>query len=170
MRALLLELRPAALAEVGLGELLRQLTEATTGRSRVPITLTVEGQCRPPPEVQVALYRIAQEALNNVARHANASQAAVSLHSRADTIELQISDDGQGFDPSCVALEHLGLGIMRERAETIGAVLSIESEPGLGTRVTTRWCRESTAAGGSPRREKLRPPAPLALSIGGAYE
>src|SRR6266508_2792729 len=75
MRALLLELRPATLTEVGLGELLRQLSEAITGQARVQITLTVEGQCRLPPDVQIALYRIAQQALNNVARHANASQA-----------------------------------------------------------------------------------------------
>jgi PAS domain S-box-containing protein len=139
MRALLLELRPATLAEVGLGELLRQLTEAITGRARVPITLTVEGQCRLPPDVQIAFYRIAQEALNNMARHANANQALVYLHGRADEIELRISDDGQGFDPSSVALEHLGLGIMHERAEAIGAALRIESQPGCGTQITVTW-------------------------------
>jgi PAS domain S-box-containing protein len=170
MRALLLELRPATLAEVGLGELLRQLTEAISGRARVPITLTIEGQCRLPPEVQIALYRIAQEALNNVARHANATQAAVSLHSRAGEIELRISDDGQGFDPSCVALEHLGLGIMRERAETIGAALRIETHPGFGTQVTTKWSQASVADGRSPEHKTFLPPGSLALSIGGAYE
>jgi len=79
MRALLLELRPAALTETGLGDLLRQLAEAITGRARVPITVTVEGQRPLPPDVQVAFYRIAQEALNNVAKHASASQVTVSL-------------------------------------------------------------------------------------------
>lgn len=139
MRGLLMELRPAALVEVGLAELLRQLTEATIGRVRVPITLTVNGQCNLPPDVQIALYRIAQEALNNVARHANAAHITVSLSSLFGSTELQISDDGQGFDPSKVALEHLGLSIMRERAEALGAALRIESQPGMGTQITIGW-------------------------------
>ena len=83
MRTLLLELRPATLAEMGVDELLRQLTEAVTGRARVPITLMVDGRCKLPPDVQIGVYRIAQEALNNMAHHANASQAAVYLHCRA---------------------------------------------------------------------------------------
>jgi len=139
MRALLLELRPATLSEVGLGELLRQLTEAISGRARVPIRLTVDGQPQLPPDVQIALYRIAQEALNNVAHHANANQAAVYLHCGADLVELQISDDGQGFDPSRVPFEHLGLDIMRERAETIGATLRVESQPGSGAQIIVTW-------------------------------
>src|SRR6266545_4609494 len=154
MRALLLELRPATLSEVGVGELLRQLTEAITGRARVPITLTVDGQPQLQPDVQIALYRIAQEALNNVARHANASQAAVYLHGRVDEIELRISDDGQGFDPSCIALEHLGLGIMRERAEAIGATLHIEAQPGSGTQVVIYWSQRNAADGGQHARQK----------------
>jgi signal transduction histidine kinase len=170
MRALLLELRPATLTEVGLGELLRQLTEAITGQARVQITLTVEGQCRLPPDVQIALYRIAQEALNNVARHANASQAAVYLHGQVDEIELRISDDGQGFDPSCVALEHLGLGIMRERAEAIGATLQIESQSGSGTQVVIIWSRESIADGGQYARQKRLLPSSFAHVGGGGYE
>src|SRR5262249_25247928 len=77
MRALLLELRPASLTEMGLGAVLQQLSEAITSRARVPVTLTAEGEGDVPPDVQVALYRIAQEALNNIARHAGASKAAV---------------------------------------------------------------------------------------------
>jgi signal transduction histidine kinase len=157
MRALLLELRPATVTEVGVGELLRQLTEAVTSQARVPIALTIDGQCRLPPDVQIAVYRITQEALNNVARHANASQATVHLYCRADEIELQISDNGQGFDPISVALEHLGLGIMRERAEAIGAALRVESQPGSGTQVTIMWPRETTAQGGLGERAKTLP-------------
>ena len=97
MRTLLLELRPATLAEVEVAELLHQLTEAIISRARVPIALMVDGQCRLPPDVQIAVYRITQEALNNMAHHADASQVAVSLHCGADTIVLRISDDGQGF-------------------------------------------------------------------------
>jgi PAS domain S-box-containing protein len=170
MRALLLELRPATLTEVGLGELLRQLTEAITGQARVQITLTVEGQCRLPPDVQIALYRIAQEALNNVARHANASQAAVYLHGRVDEIELRISDDGQGFDPSCIPLEHLGLGIMRERAEAIGATLQIEAQPGSGTQVVIYWSQRNAADGGQYARQKQLLSTSFAQSGGWGYE
>jgi PAS domain S-box-containing protein len=169
MRALLLELRPATLSEVGVAELLRQLTEATTGRARVPITLTVDGQPRLLPDVQIALYRIAQEALNNVARHANASQAAVYLHCRADEVELRISDNGQGFDPSRVAPEHLGLSIMRERAEAIGATLWVESQPGSGAQVIVIWPQSCAKLGRQTENEYLSPSWPSAFS-GGGYD
>jgi two-component system nitrate/nitrite sensor histidine kinase NarX len=120
-------------------ELLRQLTEAIASRARVPIALTVDGQCHLPYDVKIAVYRIAQEALNNMARHANAGKAAVYLLCQPDGVELRISDDGQGFDPDCVAHEHLGLSIMRERAASIGAALRIESQPGRGTHVSIVW-------------------------------
>ncbi|MCP4517736.1 MAG: PAS domain S-box protein, partial [Delftia sp.] len=95
MRALLLELRPTALAEADLGDLLRQLAEATTGRARVPVALEVEGEPSGPlaPDVKVALYRIAQESLNNVAKHAGASQVTVGLRYQGERVEVRISDD-----------------------------------------------------------------------------
>jgi len=139
MRTLLLELRPSALIEAELGDLLRQLAEATTGRARVPVVVEVEGERSLPPDVKVALYRIAQEALNNVAKHAKASQATVSLRCEPKSVELCIGDDGRGFDSGSVPLESLGLGIMHERAETIGATLTVESEIGRGTEVTVVW-------------------------------
>jgi len=149
MRTLLLELRPAALVDADLGDLLRQLGEATTGRARVPVAVEVEGECSLPPNVKVALYRIAQEALNNVAKHAAASQATVSLRcppfppdfggEQRGGVELCISDDGRGFDPTSIPPDHLGVGIMRERAEAIGAVLRIDSEANRGTRVVVVW-------------------------------
>ncbi len=170
MRALLLELRPAALAEVELGELLRLLAEAISGRARVPITVTVDGQCVLPPDVQVAMYRIAQEALNNVARHANASQVAVWLCCRADAIELRISDDGRGFDPINVAPGHLGLSIMRERAETLGAALRIISQPGAGAQVAIVWARGGMVDGEANERQAILAQPSLALSRSGVYE
>jgi ligand-binding sensor domain-containing protein/signal transduction histidine kinase len=151
MRTLLLELRPAALIETDLGDLLRQLGEAASGREGLPVEVTVDGQCRLPSEVHVALYRIAQEALNNVGRHARARNVQASLscvgpgkdgavaEGDITRVTLRIGDDGRGFDPDRVPPNHLGLGIMRERAEKIGAELTIETEPGAGTTVTAVW-------------------------------
>ncbi len=139
MRALLLELRPTALTEVDLDDLLRQLSEAIAGRARIPISLKVMGQRAVPPDVQVALYRIAQEALNNVARHAAATHATIELNRQPQYIELHISDNGCGFRRETFSGEHLGLTIMAERAADIGARLTIESQPGMGTHVVVAW-------------------------------
>ncbi len=142
MRTLLLELRPAALTEASLGELLSQLGDALTGRARLPVTLTLEsqGQGTLAPDVQIALYRIAQEALNNIAKHAGATQARLHLRLGEDgRVALTIADDGQGFDPAGVSAEHLGLSIMRERAAAIGARLEVASQPGEGTQITVFW-------------------------------
>jgi signal transduction histidine kinase len=132
------ELRPNALVEVPLATLLRQLTEAMVSRARIDIQLSAEGERKLPPDVQVGLYRIAQEALNNVVKHAKASHAVVTLR-LGDTVRLTVSDDGAGFDPGAVTADHLGLHIMRERAEAIGAQLSVYSEPGEGTQVLVLW-------------------------------
>lgn len=139
MRTMLLELRPAALTEKPLGELLRHLTEAVTGRTRVPVRLTVQGDSSLPPQVQIAMYRIAQEALNNVAKHAGASEAAVDLHCLPGQVALSVRDDGTGFDPSDVRPDQLGVGIMRERAESVGAALQVTGKPGHGTQVVVIW-------------------------------
>jgi ligand-binding sensor domain-containing protein/signal transduction histidine kinase len=174
MRTLLLELRPTVLVEASLGDLLHQLAEAVTGRKDIDVTVTVEGKYALPTDVHVALYRIAQEALNNVVKHAHASQVMVSLcgipphvaEEHADQnptdqsstdqtpidqnlaagarypiegVELRVSDDGRGFDLSCVPPDRLGLGIIRERAQAIGAALTIESQPGHGTQVLVVW-------------------------------
>jgi signal transduction histidine kinase/ligand-binding sensor domain-containing protein len=147
MRTLLLELRPSALVETPLGDLLHQLSEAAMGRIGIPVAVAVSGDCTLPANVHVALYRIAQEALNNVIKHARASQADVRLGCSTGTtgrvVELQIRDDGQGFDPEVARPDHLGLGIMRERAEAIGARLQIESVIGQGTQVTLFWREDS---------------------------
>jgi PAS domain S-box-containing protein len=139
MRTLLLELRPAVLEEAELGDLLRHLAESVIGRARVPVALEVQRECSLSPQVKVALYRIAQEALNNVAKHAAASQATISLNCTDGGIILQVSDDGLGFDPRSVPSKSLGVGIMRERAEAIHATLEIESHIGQGTQVRVVW-------------------------------
>lgn len=135
MRTLLVELRPNALIEVPLPTLLRQLTDALTGRARIDIQLTCSGEPKLAPDVQVGLYRIAQEALNNIVKHSRATHAVVTLNC-ADTLRLTISDNGLGFDPSNIAADHIGLRIMRERAEAIGAQFKVESTPGEGTQIS----------------------------------
>jgi signal transduction histidine kinase len=139
MRALLLELRPAALMDAELGDLLRQITEAFASRTPVEVSLTVEGQRSLPPEVQVALYRMTQEALNNVTKHARANQVTVSLCSQSGGVELRVRDDGRGFDPTRVQPGHLGLDILRERAEAIGAMLQVTSQADQGTEIAVIW-------------------------------
>ncbi|MEW5868728.1 MAG: two-component regulator propeller domain-containing protein [Chloroflexota bacterium] len=144
MRTLLLELRPAALVETRLEDLLRQLGEAAGGREGIPVDLSFEGQAQLPQDVHIALYRIAQEALNNVVKHARANHISIRLCFLEDLDEdlsvlLSISDDGRGFDPTQVPHHRLGLGIMHERAQAIGASLTIQSQPGEGAQVTVSW-------------------------------
>jgi two-component system nitrate/nitrite sensor histidine kinase NarX len=139
MRGLLAELRPAVLIGTELGDLLRQLGNALTGRTNVPASVTVVGQGSLPPDVQVAFYRLCQEALSNVAKHSKASQVSIRLQYAPGVVELQIQDDGCGFDPEHATAGHSGLSMMRERAEAIGAALSIESEPEHGTTITVHW-------------------------------
>jgi ligand-binding sensor domain-containing protein/signal transduction histidine kinase len=149
MRTLLLELRPAALAETPLRDLLRQLCDAATGRTGVPVSMSADGQCSVPSEVHVALYRIAQEALNNVVKHSQASQVAVGLRCIPPysdglgrcprQVELRVSDNGRGFDPDLIPSDRLGLGIIHERAQAIGAEIEILSQTGQGTAIVVMW-------------------------------
>lgn len=136
MRTLLLELRPAALVEADLADVLRQLAESTA-TAGVDVRVGVEGMPRPlTADVQVALYRTAQEALNNVAKHASAARADVVLRYLPGAVDLTVEDDGAGFDPSGVGGDHMGLRIMRERAEAVGGALTVASRPGGGTRIS----------------------------------
>jgi nitrate/nitrite-specific signal transduction histidine kinase len=143
MRSLLLELRPKALMEAEINELFHHLVDAFTGRARIPAKFILDGNCSLEPDIKVAFYRIAQEALNNVAKHAHAEQAAVTLQCKPGFVILEIWDSGRGFDTQNVPPDHLGLGIMQERAAKIGAVLQIESSVGGGTTVRVRWNRHA---------------------------
>lgn len=143
MRTLLLELRPAALVETPLCDLIRQLVEATTARTRLDVRLQIErDQHVLPADVQTTLYRIAQEALHNVVRHARAGTLTVKLNCTPSGVTLVVTDDGQGFAPDRVSGDHFGLNIMRERAASIAANLVIDSQPGHGTRITVDWITE----------------------------
>ena len=145
MRLLLAELRPSTLTDAELGDLLRLLGNALAGRTNIPISVTVTGQealqeqRALPADVQVALYRLCQEGLNNVAKHAGASRVDIQLQYETGAVELRIRDDGRGFDPEQMPPGHYGLSMMRERATAVGATLSITSQPGHGTEIVIRW-------------------------------
>jgi signal transduction histidine kinase len=140
MRSLLVELRPSTLTEADLGELLGLLGNAFTGRTNIPAKVTLVGHGVLPAEVQVAVYRVCQEALNNIAKHAGAGMVEINLKREYAAIELSICDDGRGFDPERTKISgHYGLSMMRERAEAVGAILSVTSQPDHGTKLTICW-------------------------------
>jgi two-component system nitrate/nitrite sensor histidine kinase NarX len=142
MRALLAELRPSAITDTDLGDLLHLLGNALSGRVNIPVNVTVAKEVILPAEVQVAFYRVCQEALNNVAKHAKASRVDIDLKPEGAAVELRIRDDGQGFNPDQTVSGHYGLSMMRERAEAAGASLTITSQPGHGTELIMGWAKD----------------------------
>lgn len=145
MRTLLFELRPAALGDAELPDLLRHLANAFIARTRLPVELSIAGQPNPPAAVKAAFYRVAQEALNNTAKYAQARQVTLYLAGGKDQLRLEVRDDGRGFDPLAIPPDSLGLNIMRERAEAIGASLQIHSAPEQGTVIMLDWkCQQET--------------------------
>jgi NarL family two-component system sensor histidine kinase LiaS len=135
MARLIADLRPESLFEHGLAEVLNDYTLLLGAREHLLIYLDVHGNDRLlPPAVAEALYRVAQEALNNIARHARATRVDVDLRCIPEQVSLTIEDNGVGFDPS-ETHKGLGLGHMRERMTEVGGVLAVESQPGIGTTV-----------------------------------
>ena len=139
MRGILVELQPMVITDSDMGDLLQQLGDAFTGRTNIPISLSITGEGALLTEVQVALYRLCQEGLHNIAKHAKASQVTMNLHYAADLAELTIRDNGRGFDPAQIPSGHYGLNIMQERAQVIGALLSVTSQVGHGTEIKISW-------------------------------
>ncbi len=139
MRTMLLEMRPESLERADIKSLLTQLADAFIGRVRVPVSLVIEGDCELSQDVKIVFYRVAQEALNNIAKHSGARQVDVHLQCQPGQMRLMIKDDGLGFEPGSITPEHLGIAIMRERANSIGASLKIESQVGQGTTVELGW-------------------------------
>ena len=132
---------PYAVATV-VGELNRslpQLADAFSGRTRIPVSVTVSSASQLPPDVNVAFYRVAQEALNNIAKHADASEVSLAFERSNGEARLTIVDNGRGFDPAAVSTEGLGLSIMHERAAAIGGQLDLNSRRGTGTTLIMVW-------------------------------
>lgn len=142
LRRLTRALRPIYLEDLGLVAALEMLRRETMQSSNLPINFQSAGtERRLAPEVELALYRIAQEALNNIVHHAQASEAFLSITFGSQSVTLEITDNGKGFEvpksPSEFAPSgHFGLLGLHERTELIGAQLEIQSRPGLGSRVT----------------------------------
>lgn len=133
MRALIFELRPGNVAENGLIAALRTHAAGLSGRIGLPVVLEGELPERPSLEVEDTLYRIAQEALHNIVKHAGAREVRIEVEPLPDAVRLVVRDDGRGFDPERVPAGHLGLAGMRARAEKLGGRITVNSRPGRGT-------------------------------------
>jgi len=131
------QLRPSVLDDLGLPAALERYAADYRRRYPIQVDLAIRGldHIRLPTEVETALYRIVQEALTNVARHAQATTASVLVEHYAGVVRAIVEDDGRGFNPLTAgrAEQRLGLYGIRERAELLGGKLAIESEPGRGT-------------------------------------
>jgi len=133
---LVYELRPLALEHAGLAEALQHRIDAVEKRAGVEAQLRVNLEAELPPHIENGLYRIAQEALNNSLKHAEATKVSISLQTQDGHVQLGIVDNGKGFDTEALQ-DHGGLGMvsMRERVESMRGQYSITSRPGDGTRV-----------------------------------
>ena len=136
---MLFEFHPKALQNTQLSILLRQLGEVLTGHTRIPVDLDISGNPNLPENVKIAFYRIAQEAFNNIGKYAQATQVNVVLDLAHNKCKLLIQDNGIGFDHDLINKEKLGLKIMQERAEAIGADLTVKSTPDQGTKSSLLW-------------------------------
>ena len=139
MRALLAELRPATLTDTDLGELIKLLGYALSGRIDIPVVVNTAGDINLPAGVQIAFYRVCQEALNNIAKHAYASRVDIDLQQAGSEMRLRICDNGKGFDQKQIVSGHYGLQMMQERSDAVGAQLTVISQPGQGTELTLSW-------------------------------
>jgi PAS domain S-box-containing protein len=135
MRSLIFELRPGSIERDGLGKALQTHVSAVEGRVGLAVVLEVELEERLPLDVEEAFYRISQEALHNVVRHAHAEQATVRVWRQGAVACLVVADDGRGFDPSAVPAGHLGIAGMIARAERLGGTATVTSTLGAGSRM-----------------------------------
>jgi PAS domain S-box-containing protein len=142
MRTLIFELRPSSLETDGLIQAIRTHAAAVQGRTGMSIDVAADpdpleesGQPRAPIEVEEAFYRIAQEALHNVVKHANARHARIHVARDAAGLRMEVTDDGIGFDPEQIPRGHLGVAGMRHRAEQLGGEFSVTSRPRKGSQV-----------------------------------
>lgn len=139
IRDLSYQLRPPSLEEFGFGTAIHALAEEMTSQSDLKIKIKEKLQQEIPPDLALVLYRIVQEGLTNILRHAQAKQVKIHLSQAGNLVHLSLEDDGQGFDPAEIypqeGKQHLGLISMHERAELIGGMMEMYSAPGEGTMI-----------------------------------
>ncbi|MEO5952710.1 MAG: ATP-binding protein [Chloroflexia bacterium] len=140
-RRFIFDLRPMILDDLGLEPTLRRYVQQFTDKFKIEVGVTINGMNgRLPSQIEVAIFRIVQEALTNVAKHAHATHAQVSLDMNGDVVGVNIEDDGSGFNADDSKLSNpkfRGLATMRQRVEMFGGQLNIETSPGKGTRIST---------------------------------
>jgi len=159
LRNIMVELRPPGLDELGLLAALEDHALQVARRAEVAVRVTgVEPKPRLAPTEEIALFRIAQEALNNVVKHAQASEVRLSLAQTDSAVVLSVTDNGVGFDAdagrkSILGGYGMGTSTMRERADAIGAQLTLDSVPGTGTRITVElsWPPQAASPVSTPR-------------------
>jgi NarL family two-component system sensor histidine kinase LiaS len=135
LNVLIQEMRPAALEGKGLATALREYVARWSDGAEIPADFRVQGEREVPLEAEQALFRVAQEAMANVARHSEARHAEIDLVYTRHAVTLRVADDGRGFDPSRNPGGGFGLQSMRERLVRLGGHVNVESTPGKGTRV-----------------------------------
>jgi len=141
LHRLIFDLRPSVLDDLGLLSAIRWYAERHLERRGLTVRFEFSGvETRMPPELETALFRVAQETITNIAKHAHADTVLIQILERDDRIAIEIEDDGEGFDPASLpppAARERGLGLlgMRERVELFGGTIEIDSAPGRGTRV-----------------------------------
>jgi signal transduction histidine kinase len=139
MRTLLFELRPSALEDAPLEASLARLGDALAGQIQVPVDIRT-ADVTLPSEVKLTLYRVAQEAFSNIAKHSRATEVDVDVAADGDgSVTLCVRDNGRGFDPEGIGPDSMGLRIMRERLDRVGATLAIDTGLGAGTTITVVW-------------------------------
>jgi two-component system, NarL family, sensor histidine kinase UhpB len=152
LRRLSHELRPTILDDLGLGPALEFLAEGVSARNGFQISIEAMPETRLPARIESVLYRIVQEALNNVSKHARASSVKIRVRHQTDVISCVITDDGRGFDVAATMEGSDGRGIgligMRERVDRLGGTLMVNSTPGGGTELVVTIPGKTYAAGG----------------------
>jgi signal transduction histidine kinase len=148
IRDIMAELYLPELEDYGLAAALETYAERAASHGNLELIADLPDLDSPPltSDVRIALFRSAQEAISNVLKHANATQLEISLQGENGSVRLRVEDDGRGFDPNAASQKETpswGLRIMRERIESIGGNVQIESKPGQGTRVTFEVERQS---------------------------
>lgn len=155
MRALIFELRPESLQNEGLVAALTKQSDALRARYKLDVVTRFDPEPDIPLEAKEALYRIAQEAMHNVAKHAHATRVELSLQEKDGKLTLEIRDNGKGFDPSREFPGHLGMKSMPERAAQIGGTFHIESQPNAGTVITVSVPAQDAS---QPKAGQFSPP------------